>query len=254
MFLCNKYPAITALLVTLWSGIAGAAVSLSDFYQPDGTRRVITYNITALTGQFLAVPYRAHQLIGSPETPEQLVINLNALDCFTYLDYVEALKRSPQQQDFPGQLAQIRYKNGDISYFQRRHFFSDWVSGSQPVAQDITRQLSADFQVTHKLLNQRKAGGAYIPGLPVTARDIAWLPVSALTPMVLAQLQTGDYIGIYSPQDGLDVSHAGIIIRTPDGLFLRNASSTRRERQVIDSPLHLYLRQKSGIVVYRAVL
>lgn len=108
--------------------------------------------------------------------------------------------------------------------------------------------------MTHKQLNQRKTGGAYIPGLPVTERDIAWLPVSALTPMVLAQLQTGDYIGIYSAQAGLDVSHAGIIIRTPDGLFLRNASSTRRERQVIDSPLHLYLRQKSGIVVYRAVL
>lgn len=123
MFLCNKYPAITALLVTLWSGITGASVSLSDFYQPDGSRRAITYNITTLTGQFLAVPYRAHQLIGSQETPEQLVINLNALDCFTYLDYVEALRRNPQQQDFSGQLAKIRYKNGDVSYFQRRHFF-----------------------------------------------------------------------------------------------------------------------------------
>lgn len=120
------------------------------------------------------------------------------------------------------------------------------------MAQDITRQLSPDYRVTHKMLNQKKNGSRYIPDIPVTARDITWLPVSALTPAVLSQLQTGDYIGIYSDRPGLDVSHAGVIIRTPDGLFLRNASSKRNEQRVIDSPLRTYLQNKTGIVVYRS--
>lgn len=252
MFRQYRFFAVTAFLFILYTGTAGAAVSLSQFYQPDGSRKIAAENITALTGLFLGVPYRAGQLIGSPESPEILVTDLNALDCFTFLDYTEALKRSPQQQDFRNRLVNIRYKNGEVNYYQRRHFLSDWVSGSRPVAQDITRQLSPDYRVTHKMLNQKKNGTRFIPDIPVTARDIAWLPVSSLTPVVLSQLQTGDYIGIYSASPGLDVSHAGVIIRTPSGVFLRNASSKRNEQRVIDSPLLAYLHNKKGIVVYRS--
>ena len=88
----------------------GSRVSLSYFYLPDGSRKIASDNITALTGQFLGVPYRAGQLIGSHGSPEILVADLNALDCFTFLDYTEALKRSPQQQDFRNRLMHIRYK------------------------------------------------------------------------------------------------------------------------------------------------
>ncbi|MGB0973104.1 MAG: N-acetylmuramoyl-L-alanine amidase-like domain-containing protein, partial [Mycobacterium sp.] len=44
--------------------------------------------------QFLGVPYGANTLIGSATEAEQLVVDLQEVDCFTYADYVEALKRS----------------------------------------------------------------------------------------------------------------------------------------------------------------
>lgn len=50
--------------------------------------------IDFISKQFLGTPYVANRLIGSQTTPEHLVIDLNALDCFTYIDYVEAFRRA----------------------------------------------------------------------------------------------------------------------------------------------------------------
>jgi hypothetical protein len=62
-------------------------------------------------------------------------------------------------------------------------------------------------------------------------------------------LRTGDYIGIYAPADGLDVSHAGICIRRESRILLRHASSLARE--VIDQDFSPYIEGKPGIVVLR---
>ena len=47
--------------------------------------------IEFISRQFLGVPYGESRLIGDADTPETLTINLAALDCYTYIDYVEAL-------------------------------------------------------------------------------------------------------------------------------------------------------------------
>lgn len=50
--------------------------------------------------QFLGTPYGANTLIGSASEPEQLVVELQKVDCFTYADYVEALKRGGDREEF----------------------------------------------------------------------------------------------------------------------------------------------------------
>lgn len=53
-----------------------------------------------ISALFLHVPYGANTLVGSASVPEQLVVELTRVDCFTYADYVEALKRSSDRAGF----------------------------------------------------------------------------------------------------------------------------------------------------------
>jgi hypothetical protein len=68
---------------------------------------------------------------------------------------------------------------------------------------------------------------------------------------VMERLHTGDYIGIYSKEDGLDVSHTGIIIREQGAVKLRHASSMKKHRKVVDEDFKEYLKAKPGIIVLR---
>lgn len=208
--------------------------------------------IGRVSSAFLGTPYKADTLIGGPDTPEVLVADLNNVDCFTLIDYVEALARSHDEKSFLHNLKDVRYIDGKVDYLSRRHFFSDWFATPTPNARDITPTISPDYLVSEKRLNRKADGSEYIQGLGIHPRKINFIPANAITSQVLDQLKTGDYVGVYSPLDGLDVSHVGIVIRKDGDVFFRNASSLAAKRKVVDSPLLEYMRTKPGIVVLRA--
>ncbi|MGB0878782.1 MAG: DUF1460 domain-containing protein [Mycobacterium sp.] len=203
--------------------------------------------------QFLDVPYGAHTLIGSATESEQLVVNLQEVDCFTYADYVEALKRSDDREEFIDNLTKVRYKNGVVDFQDRKHFFTDWSASAPAIATDITESLSANSIQSTKNLNEKDAGGAYLPGLPVVPRTVTYIPSASVDSSVIDRLQTGDYIGAYAEDGGLDVTHVGIFVDTVDGPVLRNASSLSANNKVVDSSLLEYLSTVPGMVVLRPV-
>ncbi|MGL5443897.1 MAG: N-acetylmuramoyl-L-alanine amidase-like domain-containing protein [[Mycobacterium] stephanolepidis] len=205
----------------------------------------------AVSALFLHVPYGADTLIGSASIPEQLVVELTRVDCFTYADYVEALKRSGDRADFIAQLTQIRYRGGEISFTQRRHFFTDWAADAPANATDVTTSLGVPAEQVAKTLNVKDSGGNYLPGLPTRPRTVAYIPSARVSDVVIANLHDGDYLGAYATAGGLDVTHVGIFLRTPNGPVLRNASSLRANNQVVDTPLGEYLGTVPGIVVLR---
>lgn len=55
-------------------------------------------------------------LHGSENTPEKLIIDFRGLDCFTYLDYVEALRKSTSQTEFINNVIRTRYVEGDVNF------------------------------------------------------------------------------------------------------------------------------------------
>ncbi|RAX09897.1 DUF1460 domain-containing protein [Photorhabdus bodei] len=203
--------------------------------------------------QLLGTPYAANKLIGSPTEPEKLVIDFNGLDCFTFLDYVESLRKSNDQNDFVKNLIQTRYIDGKISFLQRKHFFTDWSIRKKLNAKDVTDEISSSYIKITKSLNKKADGSEYIPGLGVTKRDIKYIPGDKVNDAVIKNLKTGDYIGIYTHLAGLDVTHTGIFIMTDHGPMLRNASSLAANKKVVDSPFLDYVKNKPGIIVLRAL-
>ena len=210
--------------------------------------------IDFLSRQFLDVPYGAERLVGTADTPEALTINLAALDCYTYLDYVEALRRSAAYDEFPRQVTAVRYRQGEISWRNRRHFFSDWVNGTAGPVRDVTESLGGAATVyARKELNRAEDGGVLLEDIPVVEREVAYIPAGHIDESLTRRLSTGDYLGVYAQAAGLDVTHAGIAIRRADGLYFRHASTLRGQRRVVEVPLLDYFRETPGLVVYRVL-
>ena len=154
----------------------------ASFYSSDTLEAIIdteqlptSDKIRQISSVFIDVPYAANRMIGDQNTDEQLVIKLGELDCFTYLDYVEALRKSEQLDDFKDNLIQTRYINDEVDFKARRHFFSDWVNEEAYNAIDITLNYLT-FKSGPKISTKRKWGpvsgwlthkGATSPTYPV---------------------------------------------------------------------------------------
>ncbi|MBS4769771.1 DUF1460 domain-containing protein [Carnobacteriaceae bacterium zg-ZUI240] len=209
-----------------------------------------------VSNYFKATPYVANRLVGDATTDEQLVLDLNGLDCFTYVDYIEAFKRSSNIDEFISALRDVRYINGEVTYLKRKHFFSDWFSEPSTVATDVLAQPEyADIIKSEDVAINQGANGPYIQGLAVRQRTINYIPRENLTEETLKKLKTGDYIGLRTSIAGLDVTHCGIVIQKEDGTYMRHASSQSAYKQVIDQKLTDYFdvyKRPTGILVFRS--
>lgn len=206
--------------------------------------------IEFLSGKFLGIPYAGNTLGGASGEAELLTVDLSGVDCFTYIDYVESLRLSGNFAEFKENLAKTRYKNGAVRWENRKHFFSDWVTGDYKNARDVTREVGGDATATvTKDLNRKTDGSPWLPGLATVKRDVSYVPSEKLNPPVLQKVKTGDYLGIYSDKDGLDVSHTGIAVREDGAVYLRHASTVHKK--VLDEELSAYMKNKPGLLVYR---
>ncbi|MEU6560512.1 DUF1460 domain-containing protein [Nocardia nova] len=204
-----------------------------------------------LSRQFLGTPYAANTLIGSDTQPEQLVVDFRQVDCFTLLDNVEALSRTTDRNQFAANLIDTRYAGDQVDFAHRKHFFTDWANVANTAATDITGTLTPAAVTVHKHLNAKGDGNVYLPGIPVVDRDITYIPSGVVDDNVMRGLHTGDFVGAFAEAPGLDVTHVGIIVATPNGPVFRNASSLAENNQVVDTPLGEYLQTVPGIVVLR---
>lgn len=206
--------------------------------------------IDSLSRHFLGTPYQESTLIGDIKTPEVLVINLKGVDCFTFLDYIESMRSSSSFYEFKENLRKVRYRGGEISFENRNHFFTDWRECNTNFIDDVTEKIGAGKVIrVMKLLNQKEDGTYFLPGIQPRERFITYIPVNTIDDSLINELRTGDYIGIYSEKQGLDVSHVGIIIKEGDAIHLRHASSLKRK--VIDGDFKNYVCDKPGIILLR---
>ncbi len=205
-----------------------------------------------ISRQFLGTAYRESTLVGAIDTEEVLVINLEEVDCFTLLDYVEAMRISSSFAGFENNVAEVRYREGRVSFSTRNHFFTDWREYNAGRIDDATQSVGGiKTEKVVKILNISEDGLQLLPGIEPRMREICFVPSHALDEAAVGRLETGDYVGIYSRRKGLDASHAGIVIKTAGSVYLRHASSTEGRRKVIDEDLRRYISTRPGLIVLR---
>ena len=88
-------------------------------------------SLVAQYGEWLlGTPYVAHTLEGDTE---MLTINIDELDCTTFVETLYALTRTTltgrySWRDFAHNLEDIRYRGGNLNgYASRLHYISDWI-------------------------------------------------------------------------------------------------------------------------------
>lgn len=192
----------------------------------------------------LGVRYVANTLIGGPDQPEQFVVRDDALDCVTFCETVLAGALAADLKDFEAVLKRIRYRQGEVRWDARNHYFSDWCRAN--IENKTCRWVAIPDAVTiRKTVNVGNLGERRV--------SFEGIPRKALLSK-RAQLASGDIVGFASQQAKLDFFHTGLVMVDADGaLILRHASL--RRRRVIDEPLAGFLatNRVSHVALLRAV-
>lgn len=262
----KRYKTLIPAIVALYMPMAGKA-STPDYWRSDSVKVVkMLHRAGKLDSSTNYMVYFARQLNGLPyvgktleKNPEErLVVNLRQMDCTTYVESVLALTLCAKQgkhsfEDYCRNLQRIRYKNGDIHYTNRLHYFTYWIEenvkkgiveliGGDKGLFSATQTVQANYMTTHvnayPMLAEHKE---WIPGIrkmekAITGNKYAYIPKSKLgdSKLLRQTIHDGDIIVILTSKRGLDTSHVGIAVWHDDGLHLLNASSLRGS--VVEEP------------------
>ncbi len=228
--------------------------------------------------RLLGTPYVAHTLEGDEEL---LTINIDELDCTTFVETLYALARTTMNGryswlDYAANLENVRYRNGEMGdYSSRLHYISEWIlnNASRGNLKEVTPDLphanylikTIDFMTNHKdsyrSLKDNSAMVEKIKGYEMALRNHrmpylkkSWLGDKA----VKAALRDGDFVGLVTKIEGLDISHLGIIHKDDKGeIYLLDASMSGGKVMLESKNLRDHLSgSKStclGIRVFRIV-
>ncbi len=228
--------------------------------------------IAVVGREFIGTPYVAGTLEG---TPEELKVNLDQLDCTTFVETVLTIAYTAGEhrtswRDYVYNLEKIRYRNGTLNgYASRLHYFSDWVVDNihrGNIKEHTNRMPAIDWAV--KTLDFMSSNRDKYPAMKDSAEferiknyeigyrnhRYPYIKASKLSnKTTIAALKEGDIVALTTKTPGLDVSHMGIIIKKDDIPYLMHASSKKGCVIIDNMPLTEYIRRNgnTGLRVIR---
>ena len=242
------------------SGIAQAAgVEQMRFHCANDTTKINSLRMegiqSGLTDANELVCFYAHKLEGTPyvahtlegET-EMLTINIDELDCTTFVETLYALVKTTingrySWRDYAHHLEDLRYRHGDMGdYSTRLHYMSDWIidNSSRGNIEDVTGEISCvrykvktiDYMSTHRDSYPSLKDDAIfekVKNVEVGYRNhrFPYIKKENLnSDAVKKVVKRGDFVGLVTRMEGLDLSHLGIVEKDERGnLVLLDASS-----------------------------
>ena len=220
--------------------------------------------------QLLGTPYVAHTLEGDTE---MLTINIDQLDCTTFIETLYALTRTTLNgrinwRDYAANLENLRYRNGIMGdYASRLHYISEWavnnsargniveITAELPHAQHIQKtidymskhagsyqSLKNDSLMLRKIRHHEMGFRNY--RMPLLRKN--WLGDKT----VKAALRSGDFVGLVTKIEGLDISHLGIIEKDAAGeIYLLDASMSGGKVMIEQKNLRAHLSGSKSTII-----
>ena len=210
-----------------------------------------------------------------PISQEVLVVNLRLFDCVTFAESMIALTQTrrsntPNFEIFKQNIGKLRYRNAEIHYAARLHYFSDWFFENEKrgILKNITKDIGGEilnkniFYMSYKkdtLYGNMADPATYnrmvIVENNITNREKFYIPKERVAEME-SNIKSGDIIGITNRLDGMDMAHVGIAIRQNGRIYMMHASSQFHQVIMTDVPLADYLARnkgQTGIMVGRLI-
>ena len=229
--------------------------------------------------KFLGRPYVAATL--EVADPEQVVVNLQGLDCATLVETSQALAMTRREgktdvASYTRNLEKIRYFDGkNRGYTSRLHYLSFWMADltKRKVAKEVLlpQSLTQPLEIRLNYMSTHADAYPFLKNHPERVSEMArlehkysgkvgrYLPKSkaGLSRKQLGAIQDGDIITVVTQKAGLDYSHQGIAFWGNDGkLHMLHASSERKRVIADERTLEDYLKRIShakGIRVFRII-
>lgn len=231
--------------------------------------------IVAMGERLLGTPYVAHTLeADSVGDPERLTVNLDGIDCTTFVETVTALAMTIDEgrtgwRDFLYNLEKLRYRGGEMNgYASRLHYVCDWIvnNRSKGIITEVTDHMpgvryaekTIDFMtanrdrypaltdsLTYERVKNTESGYhrhryPYIRTNDTGARK------------ALDIYRNGDILAFTSSLKNLDVTHMGILVIDPDGTpRVMHASSSLGKVVISDSSLADFLKRNRSLTGIR---
>ncbi|WP_192350972.1 N-acetylmuramoyl-L-alanine amidase-like domain-containing protein [Algoriphagus sp. Y33] len=227
--------------------------------------------VTEIGQWFLETPY-VEKTLELPGT-EKLVINLQGVDCTTFVETVITLTRLSSLSDFTfnsfgKELEHLRYRGGkNEGYPSRLHYFSDWLYENQEkgIIKDMTQEIggtsypntptfmSQNPKFYPQLSESENLEAIQITENQIQKRNYFYIPKAEISRLE-ENIKSGDIIAITTSMPNLDIVHTGFALKQNGRIHLLHASSKNMKVEISEKPLSEYLagnKSQSGIIVSR---
>lgn len=225
---------------------------------------------------FLDTPYVAHTLEVDSGMPEVITVNVDELDCTTFVETVAAMAKTVGEgrsswRDFVYNLENLRYRGGEMTdYGSRLHYIADWIvdNSYRGNVKDVTPMFpkvnyvtkSIDFMSANRDKYTALTDSAQyqrIRSIENGYRNHRYPYIKTIdlgNKATKAAFRSGDMVALTSNLKNLDVTHLGIVVIIDGEPHLMHASSSLGKVVITTVPLDEFMRRNrnlTGLRVFR---
>ena len=222
--------------------------------------------------KFIDTPYVGGTLEGSPEL---VTVNLDELDCTTFVDVVLAMSYTLGEgrtswRDFVYNLERMRYRGGEVNgYASRLHYICDWFVDNihRGNIEDATRLFPRPNYIVRTIDFMSSNRDKY-PALADSTEferiknvEIGYkshrFPYIKTTDLAnkdtKAAFRDGDVVALVTSAKNLDVTHMGIIVKIEGEPYLLHASSSNGKVEITQRPLAEFMKRNRSLMGVRVL-